>query len=762
MYCQPLMTPDLAQLEQLAELYGVQTSYEDVRHQRQHASREALLAVLGDLGAGVQRMGDLPAALARRRHTLAAEGVEPVLVAWNGEAGEFTLTLPRVRRAKAAECVLRSDDGETASWTGELRDGVSATLADGVGVEEQFVTYRLRTPPRIPVGYHQLTVDVGWRQFQSVLIAAPTCVYVPSGDCGHGGASGGASGERVWGAFLPLYAVRSDRNWGAGDFTDLAELSAWLRGQGGRLVGTLPLLAAYLNEPFEPSPYAPASRQFWNEFYIDVESVAEVEHCAAARELLAAALTRQAIDELRATDLVDYRRLMALKRQVLELLAADFHARRPPRFAEFARFVAEHPRLDDYAAFRATYERRGEAWQAWPTPLCDGTLSSGDYDESAANYHRYVQWIASEQLERLAQQAAAAGDGLYLDLPLGVRQDGYDVWRNRGDFAAAASAGAPPDAVFTRGQDWGFAPLHPEGVRRSGYRHVRDYLAHHMRFARTLRIDHVMGLHRLYWIPHGMSAANGVYVRYRADELYAVLSVESHRNRTAIIGENLGTVPKEVNIELDRHGVRRMYVVQYEYESEAIDGAAIDGAASSAVGEGIRLLQSPLKSVPAASIGTINTHDMPPFAAWWSGDDVPDRVAMGLMTDEEARQEMVSRGSCRRRIVDWLAREGWLAATNDGEAATGAVLHAIVKFLAGSPAESVLVNLEDLWLEKQPQNTPGTSVERPNWRHKAARSLEQLREQNEIRELFSEIDRLRAARSNAVGQAPAVATSAKG
>lgn len=761
------MKPDLAQLEQLAELYGVQTSYEDVRHRRQHASPEALLAVLGDLGAGVQGMADLPAALARRRHAMASQGIEPVMVAWDGAAGEFTVTLSKADRTRSAVCALHGDAGEIAAWTSELRDGVAATLSDGVGADEQFVTFRLRTPPWIPTGYHRLTVDVGARRLESTLIAAPTRVYVPRGDAG-----GGESAERIWGAFLPLYAVRSQRNWGAGDFTDLADLSAWLRGLGGRLVGTLPMLAAYLDAPFEPSPYAPASRQFWNEFYIDVEAVAELEHCAAARELLASPLFRQTIDELRQGELVDYRRLMALKRQALELLAEDFHTRRPQRYAQYSQYVRDHPRVDDYAAFRATYQRRDEPWQAWPQPLRDGKLSTGDYDEAAANYHRYVQWIAHEQLERLSQQAAATGDGLYLDLPLGVRQDGYDVWRNRGDFAAAASAGAPPDSVYTKGQDWGFAPLHPEGVRRGGYRHVREYLAHHMRFARTLRIDHVMGLHRLYWIPHGMSAANGVYVRYRADELYAVLSVESHRNRTAIIGENLGTVPKEVNLELDRHGVRRMYVVQYEYQSESL---AAEGAEyctrripspteppTEPIIAAISLPQSPLKSVPPASIASVNTHDMPPFAAWWLGEDVPDRVALELMTDEEGREELASRARCRRRIIDWLAGEGWLTTNGENDAATDAVLHAILKFLAASQAESVLVNLEDLWLERRPQNTPATNDERPNWRRKAARSLEELRRHDGIATLFSEIDRLRAVRSTAVGSAPAVATSAKG
>jgi 4-alpha-glucanotransferase len=761
------MTPDEAQLEELAELYGVLTSYEDVRHVKQRASREALVRVLQALGADIKSSQDFAKAIYERRCELAFRGIEPVLVAWDGQPIEFDLTVPAALDS-SAQCSLVDEQAEILSWKHDLKLGVNLWLSRENRAHD-FITYRLRLPNPIAFGYYELSIRVGDREYRSCVIAAPSRVYAAEN-----------ANKRIWGGFVPLYAVRSNRNWGAGDFTDLAELAAWMRSRGGRLVGTLPLLAAYLDDPFEPSPYSPVSRLFWNEFYIDVERVPELANCEAARKLLATVDSRHTLDEMRRADHVAYRRLMALKRRVLELLSADFHARKPPRYAAYARYLHDNPQLDTYAKFRAVGEKQHDAWMQWPKSLRSGQIEPRDFELQVAEYHRYVQWLAVEQLERLSKESRAAGDGLYLDLPLGVRQDGFDVWRYQNSFAAA-SAGCPPDAVFTKGQHWGFAPLHPEGIRETGYKYVREFLANHMRFARTLRIDHVMGLHRLYWIPQGLSAADGAYVRYRADEFYAVLSVESHFNRTTIIGENLGTVPKAVDKALDDHGVRRMYVVQYEYESDSLGPTTAEHPAldckrrilsptetsiesvSDAVGEKARIPQntSPLKPVGAATIASINTHDMPTFAAWWAGDDVPDRVAMGLMTDKEAEAELMQRASIRQRTAEWLRRENWIPATNSDENEPQAVLNGLLRYLAASRAESVLINLEDLWLETRPQNTPGTSTERPNWRRKASRSLEELRDDAGIRELFSEINLLRAARSPAAEPLPAAAKNAK-
>jgi 4-alpha-glucanotransferase len=233
------------------------------------------------------------------------------------------------------------------------------------------------------------------------------------------------------------------------------------------------------------------------------------------------------------------------------------------------------------------------------------------------------------------------------------------------------------------------------------YRYVIDYLRFQMRHTGLLRIDHVMGLHRLWWVPHGRPASEGAYVRYRDDELYAILSVESHLHKTMLVGENLGTVPPEVNQSMDRHGMRRMYVLQYEQQP---------GGAP--------------REPEAAVVASVNTHDMPSFAAHWDGLDLEDRNDLGLIPTEDLPREIKQRAALRRNLVSFLREKGFL---KKGSSRPEAIIAAVLKFLASSPAETVLINLEDLWGEKRSQNVPGTSTERPNWRRKARLSNGQIK-----------------------------------
>ncbi|MEX0820090.1 MAG: 4-alpha-glucanotransferase, partial [Pirellulaceae bacterium] len=595
------------ELEQLAASCGILTTYEDVHKRRQAASVESLLAVLGALGIDVPSLDEVPRALETQRLAQLQRQIEPVIIAWDGGPVEFDLTLPATDTIGNVRCTIELEDrrgsGSTPCELGQVSRTPSAC--------GRFVAHRLRLARSLPWGYHRLTIENAGSTCQSLIITAPRRAY-----------SAGSSTHTDWGCFLPLYALRSERNWGAGDFTDLQNLAEWTAGLGGNVIGTLPLLAAFLDEPYEPSPYAPASRLAWNEFYADMVRIPELADCPAASELLQSSAFMHDASQLRDSELVDYRRIMARKRQVLELLAASFFERKPPpRYARFEQFLDQHPHATSYAEFRATYERRQEAWQQWPQPMCDGVLSDDDYDRVNKQYHLYAQWIATEQLESLAD---AAGGGLYLDLPLGVRPDGYDVWKCSDAYACDASAGSPPDAMWTSGQNWCFPPLHPAKIREQGYRHVRDYLIHHLRLARLLRIDHVMQLHRLYWIPHGMRADQGVYVRYRPEEFYAILTLESHRCQTTLIGENLGTVPPEVNQAMEQHNMQRMYVVQYETASSADDRGGTSAAATTETetAGAPRSASARLHDVPAGSLASLNTHDMPTFAAWWQGTDI--------------------------------------------------------------------------------------------------------------------------------------------
>ncbi|MGH7445486.1 MAG: 4-alpha-glucanotransferase, partial [Longimicrobiales bacterium] len=324
--------------------------------------------------------------------------------------------------------------------------------------------------------------------------------------------------------------------------------------------------------------------------------------------------------------------------------------------------------------------------------LRDGRIREDDFDAADMRYHAFVQWADEQQISAIAHDPDAAA--LYLDMPLGVHPHGYDTWRHRALFAAGASAGAPPDALFRGGQDWGFPPMDPDALRADGYGYLIGTLRHQLRHARVLRLDHVMALYRLFWIPRGLPATHGVYIRYPEDEMFAVLTLESARHRAAIVGEDLGTVPAALRRRLDRHAIQRMFVVQNEVGAER---------------------NPPIGTPPARSAASLNTHDMPTFAGFWHGRDLTDLRDLSLVDgagEDEARAE-------RARLRSVLARHLRLSTDAARADAPGAAFDALLDYLANGRSSMVIIGLEDLWLEDRPQNVPGTRPEqRPNWRRR--------------------------------------------
>jgi 4-alpha-glucanotransferase len=704
--------PPVPGLTTLARMYGVQTAFYDVEARRQQASPEAVLLVLRALGTPVETFADVTDALRERRRELWVRGMEPVAVAPDGQAAGIDLRLPAASAEGSVRCHLALEDGGGRNWdcdVGEL-PVVNSAVFDGV----RHQAMKLALPFDLPWGYHRLTLELGVRQFETMVISAPPRAHAFRDE----------RTSKHWGVFMPLYALHSRRSWGSGDLTDSESLLEWVARLGGSVVATLPLLAAFLDEPLEPSPYAPVSRLFWNEFYIDVTRVPDLERCPSAQAIVGSPEVHQELEGLRTQPLVDYQRGMELKRRVLEELARCFFAERSERYATFARFLEDHPALEDYARFRATVEERRAPWPVWPQPLRDGVLKAGDYDEGAEHYHLYVQWVTQEQMQALYERGQSAGVKLRLDLPLGVHPDGYDVWRERDVFALGATAGSPPDTFFTKGQDWGFPPLHPEAMRKQGYRYFIDCLRHHLQHAGVLRLDHIMSLHHLYWIPSGMEANDGIYVRYPSEELYAILSLESHRHGALIVGEDLGTVPRYVRKAMARHNIHRTYVVQFELRPER---------------------RHPVGTVPPTSVASINTHDMPPFAAFWRGLDIDDRLKRGLLDDKGARREKRARQALKQSFLALLKRRGLLKGADDDERD---VLRACLAFLAASRARVVLASLEDLWSETKPQNIPGTSDEHPNWRRKAHHGFEAFSQMPEVLDALQEMGRFRKRRRN--------------
>jgi 4-alpha-glucanotransferase len=665
-------------LEEAARSWGVLTRYEGQEGETVRAAPESVLAALRELGAHVETRADLPGALRARQAELWAQIVEPVVVSWADEsAGRVEIRLLAGEARDALALGLAREGGTTEEWSVRAEDLAELRAVEVEGREHLRGFARL--PAGLPVGYHQLTVRSGPRHARACVIRAPRRAWTPERD---------GAPPREWGAFLPLYALRTARSHGVADLTDLGALQEWTARQGGAFVGTLPLVAAFLDRPYDPSPYAPVSRLFWNELYLDPERLPGLERAPATRALLGSADYRAESERLRALPEVRHREAMRHRRRVLEALQRELAPADAALPVELAEFAASAPEAERYAAFRALNDRAGRSWRDWPAHARAGSLAPRDVDEALYRVHLYAQWAMDRQLTAQGRGAAGARAPLYMDLPVGTHPDGFDVWRWR-DLFADASAGAPPDAFFSGGQDWGFPPVHPVRARADGHAYWAASLRHLMRAAAMLRLDHVMGLQRLFWIPRGMTAKEGVYVKYPAEELIAVLCLESNRHRTEVVGEDLGTVADEMREAMARHRLRRMYVVPFELDGE----------------------RGELAPEPAASVASLNTHDTAPFRAWIDQGD---------------------NGADLSRAVDAPAD------------APDALLRGALVRLAEGPARLVLVSLEDLWLETEPQNRPGTPGTE-NWNRKARVALDEMDGIEGLDQTLAAVDRARRA-----------------
>ncbi len=641
-----------AELRTLAELYDVQTSYVDAWGAPRESSAESLRAVLHALGAPVTDPVSAVRQERLRRHT---QILEPVVAITPVGTQVVEIGLPRSVHPRDCWLALEAEDGTvrrvrlmpaihrplgSANLEGRAMDRYEAQLGDPL--------------ERLAAGYYRLRLEGPGVDATSLVVVAPRCPLP----------------ERGWGAFLPVHAMRTRTDWGVGNYTALREIASFFGGLGGGLVGTLPLYPGYYGDQdlLEVSPYLPVTRLGWSELYVDPTVLPELDVSGEARELLASGSIAAELDRARRGALVDHRSSMVLVRRVLEPLARAVFSEPSARRDALEGFARRRPDLVAYARFRAgqPVEPGGVSGNARSVP-----------DDETARYHLYAQWAADQQL-------GAAGDNLFLDLPVGVHPAGFDTYFEPSSFAGGVEGGAPPDPFFAKGQRWSFRPLHPRGVREHHYRHVVAVLRHAMRRAAVLRVDHVMGLYRLYWVPDGADATDGAYVRYRDDELRAIVALEALRSGTAVVGEDLGTVPEEVRHGMAADRMLRSWVLEFEVSAGA-----------------------PLPDPPEMAMASIGTHDLPRFVTFWEAP-------------EHARW---------RRALGGDARRG---------------LRVCLDHLAAGPARLVLADVEDLWLERWPHNRPGTGSEAGNWQHRSARTLEEIFADDEVVAAFQRIDALRA------------------
>jgi 4-alpha-glucanotransferase len=632
-------------LRRLAAAYGVTTGYRGLDGLTV-AGDEAVLATLRSLGAPVENLGDVPGALRERREAIDRRLLEPVAVLWDDSTPGVVLS-HRQSASGRGFLSLACEDGTLLEQGFDLEDATALRVRAGI------VKRRIPLGARPPLGYHRFSVRLGAESAEGLLVCAPRRAYR------------GPDRERAWGLFAPLYAVHSSESRGAGDLSDLRRLTETASRYGAGFVGTLPLLATFLEDP---SPYSPASRLFWNELYVDPRRTPEWERSEAMR------IHATMLDSMTPSPFIDYEELDRRRRPLLAALSRDARAHRPESLASYQR---ENPEVLAYSRFRAARESESEA------------------EPDRVLYHLYAQMTAEEQLAEIARDASRGGVRLYLDLPLGVRGGGFDRSRWPSLFARSADVGAPPDAVFPDGQNWGFPPLRPEASRLEGHRYFRESLRQSMRHAGVLRVDHVMGLHRQFWIPEGVEKRDGVYVRYPAEELYAVANLESHRNRCELVGENLGIVPGAVNRALFEHGWRGIFVLQYGLTGNAAQ---------------------PVLPIPRDAVASFNTHDTPTLSGFCRSRDLQERVEGGLLEREKAQELSRARGAA----IDLLDAVLGVDAGRPRDR-----LERWLSFLARSEADLLMVTLEDLWLEEAPQNVPGR-VDLPNWRRRMRYSIEAL------------------------------------
>jgi 4-alpha-glucanotransferase len=700
-----MANPNGEAVRELSARVGILDAYWDQSgHERRISddTRRALLTAMGfDTSNDDTARASLEALLVEERRELLA----PARVV---EVGD-----PSLARLDVCAAATRGTSGpwrleiETAQGTRHVSEGV--WHGDG--------TLSIALPGGLPLGYHHVVLSLSaageeWTNEQTLIVVPHRCV-LPEDVLGR---------RPAFGLIANLYSVRSRTNWGVGDFSDAAAMATWASSVGGDFLGLNPL-HALLNRSGDVSPYSPVSRLFRNPIYIDITAVPELAESSEVQARLASPEFVAELEALRESPAVRYEQVMAVKGMALDALHRVFVERvrgsNDARDRAYGAYVAQfEPALSRFATWMTIAElEHSSDRQMWPRELQrandDAVKRFAVEHAQRVDFHRWVQFEADRQLGEAAAQARAAGMrvGLYQDLAIGSSPTGADAWAYADHFLRGVTIGAPPDPYSDSGQNWGLPPLDPRALKRGGYAYFIDLVRAGFRHAGALRIDHVMGLFRLFWIPQGVSGRDGAYVRYPAEDLLGILALESVRHRALVVGEDLGTVPEEVPSRLAKWGVLSSKVLYFERES--------DGTFKRA------------DRYPALALATANTHDMPTLAGFWSERDIELRRELGLIAagEEEARAR-AERDRDRGALVQLLDEERILPG---GAPQSSAELRAAVHgFLWRTPSQLVGLALDDLAGETEAVNVPGVGGDRyPSWTRKMRADLEAITSSDE-------------------------------
>jgi 4-alpha-glucanotransferase len=694
-------------LDRLAVRLGIEPEFRDASGTLRRPPADVKRRLLAAMGVRAQRSADAEKALAELDR---AEWMRPLHAA-----------VVRESRLPAAVPVTLQADTADVRWSVE-REGGGKEIGS-VGFRDLELLERrdgrerrlLVVDARLPLGYHRLSVETDDAEVATVtLIVAPDRCYVPAAL---------ERGGRTWGLAVQLYMLRSEGNWGIGDFTDLKRLAAVAGRLGASVIALNPLHAGFLDTPQHASPYSPSSRLFLNVLYIDVTAVAELADCAAAREVVDSPAFRRDVTACRGAELVDYAGVSKLKLPLLEALFHHFADSAPAdRSAEFAAFRTDQgeelERFCLWQALREHFAKRSPEhadWRRWPSAYRN--MQSPEVARFAHRHREridflaWLQWIADRQLEEAAVAAREAGlaIGLYRDLAVGADRAGAEAWSDAPLFASGASAGAPADLFNPAGQDWGLPPFDPHALRRHGYSTFVELIRANMRHAGGLRIDHAIGLKHLYWVPKNHTPADGAYVSYPLDDLAGIIALESRRQRCLVVGEDLGTVPPGFSEEINDRGILSYRILFFEHDEDG------------------RLIAP--EDYPPLALAAVGNHDLAPLRGWWEERDIELKQANGLYPDDSThREQRERRAQDRAHLIDALRAQGiklpkGFSADSRYDSALSAAVHA---FLARTRAALALVQLDDMVEESDLVNLPGSTEGYPNWKRRQSAALEEL------------------------------------
>lgn len=716
--------PDPAQIEQAARAWGIETAYWDIWGKQHHASPDLEAAILQSLDVDTRSKASLGAAIEQRTQRQWRSPLAPTIFLTAEGPNDVSISLPTAQAASDAAFRIQMEDGsavEVKILLGEIPAADTVEL-DG----QQMVSKRVRLPDNLALGYHQLSLEIaGETSRPSRLIVCPSRAYEPSWLQTH----------RAAGLAISLYGLRSERNWGCGDTTDLNALTDWVAERTGTsFIALNPLHAIPNRQPYNTSPYLPNSIFYRNPIYLDIEAIPDFSISSRATALFQSPAVQREITTLRNAELVEYERVYSLKLRFLKLLFQTFLGEWRDGTTRATQLKQYIEREGDLLHRFAVYSALDEAihmqcpdvwnWKGWPEQYQDyGSVATREFARKhwrSVLFFKYIQWQLDLQLASAQQHAIerCLSIGLYHDLALATDRFGSDLWAHREFYVSGCRVGAPPDGFSPKGQDWGFPPPNSDRHVDDGYQLFAESIRKNCRHGGALRIDHVMRFFRLYWIPDAMEATEGTYVRDRFEALLSILALESVRNRVIVIGEDLGTVPDEAREVLHRFGILSYRLLYFEQDNNG--------------------RFRPPQEYPRDALVSVTTHDLPTLAGFWTGKDIDARREAGLLPDESAYQSMRGdRAREKQKLLDLLIGLKLLPDSFPRDASqvpelVGELHNAIVGFLASTPSKLMVLNQEDLLKQAEQQNLPGSTEEYPNWRRKMKCTVEELWTSEEV------------------------------